>query len=246
MMELINRENHQKLYVQLCEIMKKKIASNEWPVGSQIPTEDELCKMYNVSRATVRNAVLELVRQGYLKRQQGKGTFILTNTVPEGLPMLTNMSETLFQEGLQIATTALSRSVMMPSGDINDKLDIPRDKHVIYIKRLHHSGNEPVLLQESYIPCNICPLILEEDVEHQSLFELFEKKYGIRITRVKTYTEITHLKPDEARLIRCAEGSPAMLLRQHFYSGERSVMYARSVKRPDRFNLCMELERKAV
>lgn len=244
-MELIDRENHQKLYVQLSDIIKKKIATDEWPVGSQIPTEDELCKIYNVSRATVRNAVLELSRQGYLKRQQGKGTFIIKNSVHEGLTMLTNFRELLFQEDLALSTTALARMVTMPTDGINVKLDIPKDKYVIYIKRLHHTDNEPVLLQESYIPCHVCPLLLEEDVERQSLFDLFEKKYGIKITKVKTYTEITHLKSDEARLMRCREGSAAVLLKQHFYSGEHPVMYVRSVKRPDRFNLCMELERKA-
>jgi GntR family transcriptional regulator len=244
-MNLIDRENHQKLYVQLCEIIKKKIDTDEWPVGSQIPTESELCKMYNVSRATVRNSVLELAGQGYLKRQQGRGTFILKNIVPEGLTMHTNFRELLFQEDLPLSSTALARMVMVPRDDINVRLDIPKDQYVIYIKRLHHTGNEPVLLQESYIPYRVCPLLLEEDVEHQSLCELFEKKYGIKITKVKTYTEITYLKSDEARIIRCPEGSAAMLLKQHFYSGEHVVMYVRSIKRPDRFNLCMELERKA-
>ena len=244
-MELIDRENHQKLYVQLSDIIKKKIATAEWPVGSQIPTEDELCKTYNVSRATVRNAVLELSRQGYLKRQQGKGTFIIKDAVRDGLTMLTNFRELLFQEDLAVSATALARMVTMPADGIDVKLEIPKDKYVIYIKRLHHTDNEPVLLQESYIPCHVCPLLLEEDVEHQSLFDLFEKKYGIKITKVKTYTEITHLKSDEARLMRCREGSAAVLLKQHFYSGEQPVMYVRSVKRPDRFNLCMELERKA-
>ena len=244
-MELIDRENHQKLYVQLSDIIKKKIATAEWPVGSQIPTEDELCKTYNVSRATVRNAVLELSRQGYLKRQQGKGTFIIKDAVRDGLTMLTNFRELLFQEDLTVSATALARMVTMPADGIDVKLEIPKDKYVIYIKRLHHTDNEPVLLQESYIPCHVCPLLLEEDVEHQSLFDLFEKKYGIKITKVKTYTEITHLKSDEARLMRCREGSAAVLLKQHFYSGEQPVMYVRSVKRPDRFNLCMELERKA-
>jgi GntR family transcriptional regulator len=244
-MELIDRENHQKLYVQLSDIIKKKIATDEWPISSQIPTEDELCKIYNVSRATVRNAVLDLSRQGYLKRQQGKGTFIVKNAVHEGLTMLTNFRELLFQEDLALSTTALARMVTMPADGIDIKLDIPKDKYVIYIKRLHHTDNEPVLLQESYVPCHVCPLLLEEDVESQSLFDLFEKKYGIKITKVKTYTEITHLKSDEARLMRCREGSAAVLLKQHFYSGEQPVMYVRSVKRPDRFNLCMELERKA-
>ena len=56
-MELINREDHQKLYLQLYEILKKKIESGEWALNSQIPTEEDLCSMFSVSRATVRTAV---------------------------------------------------------------------------------------------------------------------------------------------------------------------------------------------
>ena len=160
--------------------------------------------MFSVSRATVRTAVLELVRQGYLKRQQGKGTFINKNYVSEGLTMLTNFRELLFEEGLNFTTNVLARTVMMPVDDLDVKLDIPKDKHIIYIKRLRSIDNEPVLLQETYIPYHICPLLLEEDIEHQSLFELFEKKYGIKITRVKNYIEIAPLPPDERQASRFA------------------------------------------
>jgi GntR family transcriptional regulator len=244
-MELIDREDHQKLYLQLFGILKKKIESSEWPIGSQIPTEEELCKLFGVSRATVRTAVLELVRHGYLKRQQGKGTFIFRNVVSEGLTMLTDFRELLFEEGLNFSTHVLARTVIMPIDDLDVKLDIPKDKHIIYIKRLRSVDNEPVLLQESYIPYHVCPLLLEEDIAHQSLFALFEKKYGIRITRVKNYIEITYLSADEARLIGLPEGSPAILMTQYFYSGETLVMYTRSIKRTDRFKFLMELERKA-
>ena len=102
-MELIDRQDHQKLYLQLYEILRKKIESNEWPVGSQIPTEDELCKTFNVSRATVRTALLEFVRQGYLVRRQGKGTFVSRNVMSEGLSMGANFKELPFEEGLSLA-----------------------------------------------------------------------------------------------------------------------------------------------
>lgn len=92
-MILIDRGSHQKLYRQLIEIIKGKIESGERSVGSQIPTEEELCKTYDVSKATVRSAILELVRQGYLIRQQGKGTFINKNTVSEGITMQTSLKE---------------------------------------------------------------------------------------------------------------------------------------------------------
>ncbi len=243
-MELIDREDHQKLYLQLYVILKKKIENSEWPVGSQIPTEEELCKTFNVSRATVRTAVLELVRQGYLKRQQGKGTFIFRSMVSEGLTMLTNFRELFFEEGLDFDTNVLARTVMMPVDDLDSKLDIAKDKHVIYIKRLRFIDSEPVLLQESYIPYHICPLLLEEDLRQQSVFDLFEKKYGIKITRVKNYVEITYLNADESSFIGLPEASPVILLNQYFYSGETLIMYTRSIKRTDRFKFLMELERK--
>lgn len=245
-MELINREDHQKLYLQLYDILKKKIESEEWAINSQIPTEEELCTMFSVSRATVRTAVLELVRHGYLKRQQGKGTFIFKNVVSEGLSMLTSFRESLFEESLNFSTSLLARTVMMPVDDLDVRLDIPPDKHIIYIKRLRLTDNEPVLLQESYIPYHISPLLLEDDIEHNSLLELFEKKYGIRITRVRNHIDIAYLSAEEGRILGLPENSAAILLTQYFHSGETLFMYTRSVKRPDRFQISIELERKAI
>jgi len=244
-MELIDREDHQKLYLQLYEILRKKIESSEWAIGSQIPTEEELCKTFNVSRATVRTAVLELVRQGYLKRQQGKGTFIFRNMISEGLTMLTSLRELFFEQDLHFSTSVLARTVMMPVDDMDIRLNIEKDKHIIYIKRMRFIENGPVLLQETYIPYHISPLLLEDDIENNTLFDLFEKKYGIKITKVKNYIEIAHLNEDEARLLSLTKGAPAVLLTQYFYSGETLVMYTHSIKRTDRFKFLMELERKS-
>jgi len=245
-MEHINRDDHQKLYMQLYEIVKKKIESGEWTVGSQIPTEDEICKMFNVSRATVRTAILELVRQGYLKRQQGKGTFIFRNVISEGLSMLTSFRESLFEESLHFSTSILARTVMMPVDDLDSKLDIPEDKHIIYIKRVRLIDGEPIMLQESYVPYHICPLLLEDDIEQTSLLDLFEKKYGIRITKIKNGIDIAYLNIDESRVLGLPENSAALLLTQYFYSGDTIFMYTRSVKRPDKFQISIELERKAI
>jgi DNA-binding GntR family transcriptional regulator len=245
-MELIDREDHQKLYLQLYEILKKKIETNEWQVGSQIPTEDGLCRMFNVSRATVRTAVLELVRQGYLKRQQGKGTFIHRNIISEGLNMQTSLKELLLEEGIEVMPKVLARTVMMPIDELEQQLEITPDKHIIYIKRLWSVQDEPVLLQENYIPYHICPLLLEDDIEHNSLFELLEKKYRIKITRVINHIDITRLTTDDERVLRLPEGSMALLMTQKFYSGDTLIMYARKVKKPNRFQFLVELERKVV
>ncbi|MEK6582601.1 MAG: GntR family transcriptional regulator [Nitrospirota bacterium] len=243
--EIINRENPQKLYLQLEEIIKKKIEDKEWTVASKIPTEEELCKIYGVSKAPVRAAILELVRQGYLMRQQGKGTFVCKKVISEGLTMLTSFRELMLEAGINFSTEVLAQTVMMPTDDLDIKLNIPENKHVIYIKRLRTVDNEPVLLQEAYIPYHICPPLLNEDVANNSLFDIFEKKHGIKITKVKDYIEIIYLNADESRRLGLSEGSAALLLTQHFYAGDTQIMYMRSVKRPDRFRFLIELERRA-
>ncbi len=240
----IDREKSQKLYVQLFELLKERIESGEWAVGTQIPTEEELCKKYEVSKATVRISILDLVRKGYLTRQQGKGTFVCKRIIPEGLAMTTGFKELMLEAGLNFTTTVLAQTVLMPTDDLDVKLGIAENVHVIYIKRLRSMDNEPVLLQESYIPRHLCTLLLKEDVENNSLFDLLEYKFKIKITRVTDYIEIAYLTKDEGRLLGLKEGSPALLLEQHFYAGDTQIMYMRSIKRPERFRFFIELERK--
>lgn len=244
-MELIDRDDHQKLYLQVYEIIKKKIETSEWQVGAQIPTEGELCKMFNVSRATVRTAVLELTRQGYLKRQQGKGTFIKRNAFSEGFPMHASMKELLLDYDEEPTSEVLVRTVMMPVDGLDIKLDITPDKHLIYIKKLWKVREEPVILQEIFVPYHVCPLLLEDDIERQSLFDLFEKKYGIRVTKVRNYIDITQFTEEQSGIIG-ANGLPALLLTQEFYSGDTIVAYSVSKKRPNRFQIFLELERNVV
>ncbi|MBI5739582.1 MAG: GntR family transcriptional regulator [Nitrospirae bacterium] len=241
---LIDRHKSEKLYVQLFDILKKKIEDGDWPVTSQIPTEEEICRTYEVSKATVRLSVLELVRQGYLTRQQGKGTFVCKRIIPEGLMMSTSFRELMLEAGVNFSTKLLAKTVTMPIDDIDVKLGVPEDRHIIYIRRLRLLDNEPILLQESYIPHHLCPSLLHDDVEDNSLFDLFEKKYGMKITRIVDFIEIAHVTAAEGQVLGLPEGAVAMLLEQHFYAGDTQVMYMRSVKRPERFRFYIEMERK--
>lgn len=241
---LIDRDKPKKLYVQVSEALKRTIESGEWAVGSQIPIEDDLCRQYEVSKATIRLAVLELVRQGYLMRQQGRGTFVCKRVIPEGLTMSASFKELMLDAGINFSTRVIAQTVMMPIDDLDVKLNIPEDKHLIYIERLRLVDDEPVLLQESYIPHHVAPQLLHEDVADNSLLELFEKKYDIPVTKVSHYIEVTNSKDGESKLLGLPKGSPLLVLDQHFYSGDTQIMYMRSVKRPDRFRLSIEFEKR--
>jgi GntR family transcriptional regulator len=239
----LNRQNFRKLYVQLYDIMKKKIEDKEWSFGFRIPNEQELCDGYNVSRTTVRSAILELVRQGYLTRQQGRGTFVSKKIESDKLTMFATFGELMLADDIHFSTDVLAQTIMMPVDDLADKLNISGEKHIIFVKRLRKFDSRPFLIQETYVPFHKCPPLLEEDIQKNSLFELLEKKYGIHITGIRNYFTITNLNAGEGMLLDLPESSPALLLSQHFISGGDQIMYMRSIKRPDDLVFFIEFEK---
>ncbi len=246
MVELLSRDEHEKLYMQLFEILKRKIENKEWTQGMQIPTEEQLCKMFNVSRATVRNAILELVRQGYLVRQQGKGTFVSKNYISEGLIMTTVFKKLWVEDESAFRKQILAKTVMMPIGDLSKELNVPENRHVIYIKVLWLFKENPSILQESFIPFNICPQILEEDLEYQSIIDLFEKKYSIRITSVNNYFELQFLNKEIAQSLQVSEGEPTIYLTQKVFSGDTVILLNRFYKKNDENKLFIAFQRKVL
>lgn len=233
MVELISKDEREKLYLQLFEILKRKILNGEWKAGMQIPTEQQLCEMFNVSRATVRNAILELVRQGYLVRQQGKGTFVSSNYVSEGLIMTAVFKKLWVEDDSKFSKEVLAKTVMMPVGYLSKELNIPENRHVIYLKAVWRFEDKPSILQESFVPFNICPQLLEEDLESQSIIDLFEKKYSIKTTKVHSYFDVSLLDKEIAQSLSIAEGSPAIVMIQKVFSGDTVILLNRLYKVSD-------------
>jgi DNA-binding GntR family transcriptional regulator len=241
----IDRDSSKKLYRQLFDILKGKLERGEWSVGTQIPTEEELCRAYEVSKATVRQAISDLVRQGFLKRQQGKGTFVCRRVIPEGLTMLTSFREIMLEAGLKFSTRLLARTMTMMTDDLSLKLQVPENRHLLYLKRVRSVAGEPLLLQETWLPYTLCPQLLDANLERESLLEVLEKRCRVRIVRVRDWIGVETANAEEAEALGLATGAPCLLLEQFFYAPEGQVMYTRSLKNPERFRLVIDLERKA-
>src|SRR5919205_4653418 len=80
-------------YYQLKEIIREGIRSGAWPPGSLIPSERELCERYGISRMTARQSITELVNEGLLYREQGRGTFVGRPKIAQKLLRLTGFTE---------------------------------------------------------------------------------------------------------------------------------------------------------
>ncbi len=240
--ETVDRGSKEKLYVQVYAIFLKKIESGEWRDGLQIPSEDELCRMYDVSKVTVREAIQELVREGYLKRQQGRGTFI-TYAIPHaGILMKARLSENdLFGEEVTVSKEIIERGVRGSSEEIKNLLMTDEDIYYILSKMI--VDDEP-FAEEFFIPMFILPDIHSEKMSDKSLYDLIEEKGTKKIFKISQTAEITELKERAARVIKSREGASALLFRRVMISSDGSpIAFSRLIGGGRKHSLQMEFQR---
>jgi GntR family transcriptional regulator len=237
----IDRDSKLKLYVQIYTIIKEKIESREWPAGTQIPTEDELCKTYDVSKVTVREAIQELVREGCLKRQQGKGTFV-TYAVPHpGLGMRTRLTEDMYGEGVTVNKEILKMGLDEPSEDVRTVLMTGEDIYSILCKK---TVDGETYAEESFIPLFVLPDIEKEDMLNRSLYEVIEEKGVKKIFRVLQTCGITGVKRNMTSILNLTEGTPALLTSRTMLSSDGTpICYTRIIGSGNKARIQIEFER---
>ncbi|MBI5189253.1 MAG: GntR family transcriptional regulator [Nitrospirae bacterium] len=224
--ERVDRESQEKLYVQMCSIIRGKIEKGEWTSGAQIPTEDELCRTYDVSKATVRIAIAELARDGYLKKWQGKGTFVGNPGPCLGMAMKTRLTEDMFGEGVLPRKEVVERRVMEPAEEVMNTLRYTGEVYYILGKRL--VGDEPACLDESFVPLDMMPGLEDDDVSDCSFYDLVQRKAVKRVTRVMQNVEVTEVAGEKAAMLGVVDGTSVLLVHRLFISQEgRPIAYTR-------------------
>jgi len=236
----VDRESQQKLYVQMYSIIKDKIEQREWSAGSQIPTEDELCTTYNVSKATVRMAIAELVRNGYLRKQQGKGTFV-SHALPDlGITMKTKLTEDMFGEGVVARKEVLVKGVKVPPDDVLNHLQSEGDIYYILCKRVVQG--EPAYLEESFVPLEVVPDIEEVDVCQTPFYEMMQLRAKKKIQKVVQMIEIAEMTGDAAEILKSGKGAPMLLLHRLLVGTDgKPLAYTRLMGDGKKYKLQTEL-----
>jgi len=238
----VDRGSKEKLYVQIYSIIFEKIESGEWSLGSQIPSEDELCRIYDVSKVTVREAIQELAREGYLKRQQGKGTFVLYSVPHQGLTMRTRLAEDDgLGERVNIRKEVVERGVKEVPADVKSLL---MTEESIYYMRRKRTVNDVSYDEEFYIPLFLLPDVGEEDMSAKALYELIEEKGTKKIFKVQQTIGIARITAGVRPVFAMGEGAPALLVSRLFISHDESpIAFSRLIAGGENYRFHMEFER---
>lgn len=209
----INHDLPLPLYYQVKQALYSAITEKRLIPGECIPPETELMERFHVSRATVRQAVGELMHSGYLYRHKGKGTFVSAPKVEEGFfSRLESFNEEISRKGLVPSTKVLSLKAVAPIPYINGQLGLGEEK-LICLSRLRYADGLPVVFFETYLPYSRYPGLLEQDFSQNSLYSLLETQYGHRINRARRTIEAVLSSPQEAKLLALKSGAPIFLVK---------------------------------
>ncbi|WP_408008231.1 GntR family transcriptional regulator [Pseudalkalibacillus sp. A8] len=215
------------LYIQIKHDLKEKIHKGIWEPGEKIPNELDLCKVYDVSRTTVRDAINELVWEEYLIRRRAKGTYVLPQNEKLDnkdayftyLRSFTHEMEDIRGE----ANTLLAEiSLIKANEHIAKALEINEGDVIIELKRIRGIGDFAVVYFKTYMKNNL-NLSLDSKEYYGSLYELLRQK-GVSISRVKEYLEA--INPDEEiqHRLNIKENTPVLKRVRNTYSSNRDFI----------------------
>lgn len=156
-------DSYSPLYKQLIQKLRNDIASGLYPVNSRIPSEQELCQTYRVSRVTVRKALLDLTQEGLLKRHQGKGTFVSIPRIQKDLLEITSFHSACQLMGATPSTKVLHSTIKNADAQDIAQLHLATDDKVIEIFRIRLADDEPVMLENNHFPIQY-EYLLQEDL----------------------------------------------------------------------------------
>jgi GntR family transcriptional regulator len=233
-------------YYQLANILRERIDSGEFGELQPIPAERQLEELYSVSRTTIRQAIELLIRQGYLYREHGRGTFVSPQKLQKGVSELTSFSEDMKRRGLEPGQNILKIGPIEPTAKLREKMELPQDcKEVLMVERLRLGDKVPMGLQTSYYLLPEGQSISKEELEeYGSIYRMLQEKFHLIPTEADETLEVTLATPREAALLQIKAGSPLLMSERTTYSQFRRVIeFVKIVYRGDRYRYFAKLTR---
>lgn len=203
-------------YRQIMEDIKGSIESGEFSPESRIPAEPELVARYGVGRVTVRHAIEELVSQGYLSKQQGRGTFVkaakLTRKVHQKADV-ESFSDACRENGMNPGARLISRRVVAAGPEEAGFFGVPEGTDLICIERLRTADGIAVMLENNTLPLAGFEFLREVNLNDCSLFEAVREGSGrVPVTSARCILTIERASTDAASKLRIPVGEPLFFM----------------------------------
>ena len=230
------------LYRRIQSDLRERVASGELTPGSQVETELELMARYDVSRATVRQALSGLVAEGLLEIRRGRGTFVHGAALEHRLGGFYTFSREIERHGMRPGTRVRGISVAPAGDDVADELGLAPATPVVALRRVRLADDQPIVSETSYLPAARFKGLEDVDFSNASLYDTLTTAYGVRPSRARETFVPVLLSDDEARILGGDAGDPVLNVERTTYDSDGFVIeYCTSILRADRYRYSVEL-----
>jgi len=232
------------LYYQLKSVIEDRIRSRELREKERLPSEAQLCREFNVSRITVRQALAELMRDGLIHRERGKGSFV---SVGPGWkrPVLKGLIENVMASGVGTRIKVLSYEEMALPKELSKVLKTRRPKRVYRLEIVRSVAEGPQGYSFIYFPADLGEMIPPDEIgETTEIISFVEEKLGIEAQGAHQTFDVCVADELLARNLSVKQRMPLLIIRREYFTTKSSLLFlAETYFRPDRFRYEIRLTR---
>lgn len=231
--QILNTDSYSPLYKQLMQKLRSDITEGVYPIHSRIPSEQELCAAYGVSRVTVRKALAELTKEGLLKRHQGKGTFVAIPRICKDLKDVNSFHSACRMMGCEPGTRVIHATLSHAGQEDVERLSCAEGDELVELMRLCNADGAPVMLETNrFVPQYVW--LLEEPLTG-SLYETL-RRHGVEPSQGIHEISLCYATTSQAKLLEVEPGAALLQLFEVIYDQHGAPLHTScQVIRGDRF-----------
>jgi len=215
------------IYGRIEQHIRRMIDSGEFPAGSRLPSETELGKAFQTTRATVRQALSKLVYEGLVTRYVGRGSFVATpvvGTFPIDTRHCLPFEEQVAVEGLHVSYGSPSFEIVSAPSSIVKVLSLEPDARVFKLERLRVIGGRPVCLELRYIPEALGRKVTGEMLLTRSAHAFISEIIGYRIPTIVVKVSAIIADASLAKLLDVPQGNALMVRDNRFLDNSGTTL----------------------
>lgn len=217
------------IYMQVSDKIMKAIENGEYQIGSIFLSERKLMRLFDISRATVQQALKRLESLGYVSIEHGRGTFVKIPTFIQddgGFYSFTNEME---KRGKKPSNKVLLFRIVQADDQLVSIMHCNKSDFLFKFIRVRFAEGEPIILEYTYLPYSRFETLQYEDVQNFSLLEIMTKWYRTPLTKAEETFRIIELNEFESTHLSVSMNSKALEKNKVSYSNDQVVEYTRSI-----------------
>jgi len=209
-------------YRKLYEVLRKHIEKGVYQEGDLLPSENELCAAYEMTRPTVRHALDTLVKDGLILKKQGKGSIVRKASQNIGI---LSISGTASAVGVRYLKTEILQKPIVQTWPANFEFELSeleQESGCIYMERLRYVEDEPVFYDVNHLPNIFLPRITQRSFENKSLFDILRKNYQIEVLGGEQKLKAVKPTVKIRQLLHLKPGQPVLYMERKLHTNKEN------------------------